>query len=256
MPNMEISFPQGTIVTKIIDEKDQEDITKFAIPRGVDLLAVSGVRSSRDIDIVRSFLKENGGDHIKLIAKIQNTQAFMNYQSILKTSDITMVCRDRLGQEMVGDKLVLAQKWMIEESNREMKPVIVSGHMFNSMINNSKPTSAECSDVANICLDGADCLTLHAETAIGSHPVESIRYLAKSICESEKAREPERHGFGEAQEYSRTHEDPNANGRLTLYHAALHALDYGSDLIIAFTDWEGARILSKCRPQSLIIACT
>lgn len=179
IPGMQINLPSPT-------EKDVEDI-KFGIKAGVDYIAASFVRSAQDVLNIKEVLQENGGEKIKVIAKIENRQGIDNFDEILEVSDGIMVARGDLGVEIPMEEVPIRQKAFIRKCNRAGKPVIIATQMLESMTYNPRPTRAEVNDVANAVYDLASFVMLSGETATGKYPIKCVETMSR-ICEAvEKA---------------------------------------------------------------------
>jgi pyruvate kinase len=170
LPGVNISAPSLT-------EKDIVD-AKFGVEMSVDYIALSFVRSARDVITLKNLLNDWNHPEIKVIAKIEKPEAVKNLQEILEVSDGVMVARGDLGVEMPAEKVPLIQKMIIERANKAEKMVFTATQMLESMVTNIRPTRAEASDVANAILDGTDVVMLSQETAIGKHPVKAVRTMA------------------------------------------------------------------------------
>lgn len=168
-----------------ITAKDQEDL-KFALEIGVDMIALSFVRSAEDVLKLRSMMDEQGR-RVPIIAKIEKPTAVTNLESILDAADGIMVARGDLGVEMGPEEVPLIQKGAIDMANARGKVVITATQMLDSMIRNPRPTRAEASDVANAVLDGSDALMLSGETTTGAHPIRSVQIMNKIICSTERS---------------------------------------------------------------------
>jgi len=169
-------------------EKDVSDIVDFGIKRGVEFIAASFIRKASDVRNLRKLLADNGGSNIKIISKIENQEGLENYMEILQETDAIMVARGDLGMEIPSSKVFLAQKYMIRAANIAGKPVITATQMLESMIQNPRPTRAECSDVANAVSDGTDAVMLSGETANGPYFSNAVTIMARTCCESEQSR--------------------------------------------------------------------
>ena len=154
-----INVPDLVLNLPSITDKDIEDI-KYGITAGFDYIAASFVRKKEDVLAIKKVLKDNSGEHIKVIAKIENREGINNFDEILKVSDGIMVARGDLGVEIPMEEVPIYQKQFIKKTYTQGKPVITATQMLESMINNSKPTRAEVSDIANAIYDGTSAIML------------------------------------------------------------------------------------------------
>lgn len=180
-----VNVPGVSIPIAPITDKDVSDLL-FGIGQDVDFVAASFVKEASTIEGIRRILKENGGERISIIAKIENTDAVANIESILEVSDGIMVARGDLGVEMPSYEVPCLQKQIIQACNCAHKPVITATQMLESMTVNKRPTRAEATDVANAIYDGTDCVMLSGETAVGSYPVEVVDTMVKIIENTER----------------------------------------------------------------------
>lgn len=176
-----INIPEMKINLPSITEKDIDDI-KFGIMAGFDYIAASFVRKPEDIIAIKNVLNENNGQHIKVIAKIENREGIENFDKILEIADGIMVARGDLGVEIPMEEVPIRQKEFVSKCIKHGKPVIIATQMLESMVSNPRPTRAEVSDVANAIFDIASCIMLSGESATGKYPVECVETMVK-ICE-------------------------------------------------------------------------
>ena len=179
-----INLPDTKISLPALTDKDLIDL-EFIIEQKLDWVALSFVRSVKDIVILRSKLDEKKSK-TKIIAKIEKPEALTNIRDIIVESDAIMVARGDLGVELPIEQIPLIQKQLVRKSIHRAKPVIVATQMMESMIENPRPTRAETNDVANAVMDGADALMLSAETAAGKFPIEVVRSMVRTIGSVEK----------------------------------------------------------------------
>ena len=172
MPGMNISVPP-------LSEKDIADL-EFALGLGVDLVALSFVRSPSDIELVHEVM-DRVGRRVPVVAKLEKPEAIENLEAVVLAFDAIMVARGDLGVEMPLEEVPLVQKRAIQMARENAKPVIVATQMLDSMIENSRPTRAEASDVANAVLDGADAVMLSGETSVGKYPHDTVRTMSRIV---------------------------------------------------------------------------
>ncbi len=179
-----VNFPKTKLNIKAITDKDRRDL-EFGAKIGVDLVALSFVSGSEDIEEARKILKVNGTNPF-IFAKIEKAEAIKNIKKIIRSADGIMVARGDMGVELGLKKVPLIQKEIIKLANKWGKPTITATQMLTSMIDSPYPTRAEISDIANAVLDGSDAVMLSDETTIGNYPVKAVEVLRETIIETEK----------------------------------------------------------------------
>ncbi|WDF59880.1 pyruvate kinase [Flavobacterium sp. KACC 22758] len=175
LPNTKISLPALT-------EKDIADAI-FAIEQKVDWIALSFVKTPRDLQDLQELIAKHSEYKIPIIAKIEMPEALENMDKIVAYCDGLMVARGDLGVELPAHEVPLVQKDLIRRAKTARIPVIVATQMMETMITSLTPTRAEVNDVANSVMDGADAVMLSGETATGNYPVQVIQRMAQ-ICEA------------------------------------------------------------------------
>src|SRR5579864_8553264 len=172
--NKGINLPGTVVSVPSLTEKDEKDL-EFGLKHGVDIVAVSFIRTADDVRLVKRLVRMHNSD-AWVIAKLEKPQAVdpANLEEILDVADGVMVARGDLGVEMPPEKVPIIQKHVIRRAADWRKPVITATQMLESMIENPRPTRAEASDVANAILDGTDAVMLSAETASGKYPRETV----------------------------------------------------------------------------------
>jgi len=244
-----MNLPDTRISAPTLTDKDREDL-RFGIAQGVDYVALSFVRGPEDVLAARKLISDLGSD-VPIIAKIERPEAVACLDGILDEADGVMVARGDLGVEMGPEAVPLLQKRIISEANRRRRLVITATQMLESMTHHPRPTRAEASDVANAVLDGTDAVMLSAETAIGQHPVETVRVMDRIVRAAEEG----------ARLWWRPASDaPQGDGSFpeAICHSASSAASViGASVIVAFSErGTTARLLSKQRPDASIISLT
>ncbi len=232
-----------------VTDKDIEDIL-FGIEQGVDIIAASFVRKASDVLEIRKLLEDH---HIQcdIISKIEAQEGLDLIDEIIAVSDGLMVARGDLGVEIPTEEVPIAQKLLIERCNKAGKVVITATQMLDSMQRNPRPTRAEATDVANAIFDGTDAIMLSGETAAGRYPVEAVTTMAQIALRAERALETHEVMGRHRNDVQRTQTDAISNAVRSV------AQELGAGAIVTSTE-SGftARMVSKHRPQSLIIAVT
>jgi len=167
--------------------EDDRRWLKFAAKNAVDAVSQSFVAGAEDIQEVRRAAEALDYKPF-IIAKIERAGALERLDGILEAADGMMVARGDLGVEIPIERIAVEQKNIMRLANRAGKPVITATQMLESMVEYSRPTRAEATDVANAILDGADCVMLSGESAMGRYPVESVRMLAAIASVTEPKR--------------------------------------------------------------------
>lgn len=181
--NKGVSLPGMDVSVPALSEKDKDDL-RFALNLGVDFIALSFVRSPADVELVHEIMDEVGR-RVPVIAKLEKPEAVEALESIVLAFDAIMVARGDLGVEVPLEEVPLVQKRAIQIARENAKPVIVATQMLDSMIENSRPTRAEASDVANAVLDGCDAVMLSGETSVGVNPHNVVRTMARIVRRAE-----------------------------------------------------------------------
>ncbi len=177
--NKGLSLPGVAVSVPALSDKDEEDL-RFALHLSVDVVALSFVRSPADAELVRDIMRQEDVQ-LPVIAKLEKPEAVENLEAIVEAFDGIMVARGDLGVELPLETVPLVQKRAVQAARERNKPVIVATQMLESMIQNSRPTRAEASDVANAILDGADAVMLSGETSVGRYPVGAVRTMERII---------------------------------------------------------------------------
>lgn len=193
-----VNVPDGDGDLSALTQKDIADL-RFGAKKGVDLVAISFVKSASDVLAARYILDEEGSD-AWLVSKVERKSALENLAEIVEVSDGVMVARGDLGAEAGFPRVPLLQKQIIRMANMKAKPVITATQMLSSMTLSPYPTRAEVSDIANAVLDGTDAVMLSDETAVGENPIEAVKVLRETILETQK-------GYHFFREYEADHDE-------------------------------------------------
>src|SRR6202050_3462424 len=241
-----INLPGVKLQIPSLTPKDRKDLV-FALSLGVNYLALSFVRSARDVKAAKAAVAR-AGKTTPVIAKLEKPEAIENLDEILSVADGVMVARGDLGVEMNPEQVPVVQKQIISRARNTLVPVITATQMLDSMTQNPRPTRAEASDVANALLDGSDALMLSAETGAGLYPVKSVQMMDRIIREAESS-------IG-------TFLHPHSERAWDVAETTAELICHGAEevpmrAIAVFTETGStARLISKHRPRPPIIAFT
>jgi pyruvate kinase len=240
MPGAKMSLPSVT-------ESDIEDL-QFGLANDVDWVAASFIRSAHDLQPVREVI-HGSGKLVRLIAKIEKSEAVEDIDAIIAAADAIMVARGDLGVEMPLEQVPVVQKEIIRKCNDAGKPVITATQMLESMTNNRRPTRAEVTDVANAIFDGTDAVMLSGETAVGAFPIETVTMMSKVAVAAESALD-----------YKKLLQERSEAAAKTVTEAiAMATAEIAQDLdaraiVTPTSSGFTARAVSKFRPRAPIIA--
>ena len=239
------------IVMNPLTEKDHVDI-RWGVEHEVDLFAQSFVRRGSDVQQLQAIINHLGGNQ-QVIAKIEHPTALSHLEEILDVSWGIMVARGDLGVELGVERVPSLQKQIIRAARKALKPVITATQMLESMIENSQPTRAEASDVANAIWDGTDAVMLSAESATGAHPVEALRWLGRIATEADANVKQRVTTLPEEMV-----EKVLARTDISVAFSACRTADeINSRWIVAFTEGGGmARMVSRLAGRTPILAAT
>jgi pyruvate kinase len=247
-----LNLPDACLSANPITAKDKVDL-KFGIQEGVDLVALSFVGSAKDIQQLRGLIRKQGGKGIEIIAKIERKQAVENLEEIVQAADGIMVARGDLGIEIPLTEVPVVQQKILREGAKYSKPVIIATQMLESMIENSRPTRAEVSDVANAVMDCADAIMLSGETAVGKYATAAVGVMVETALTTEaymvgtKALEPWNRFF---------REDPSINAGITYSANRLVELLHAKAMVIFTISGGTAKMVASPKPMVPIFSFT
>ncbi|MBR1813157.1 MAG: pyruvate kinase [Lachnospiraceae bacterium] len=242
-----INLPGTEVSMEFLSERDKEDLL-FGISQDFDFVAASFTRNADDVNQLRQFLKDNGGENIRIISKIENAQGVANIDSIIEASDGIMVARGDMGVEIPNEEVPIIQKMIIKKVYKAGKIVITATQMLDSMMHNPRPTRAETTDVANAIYDGTSAVMLSGETAAGKYPVESLKTMIRIAERIE----------GDI-DYEKRFQKIQTEGQTSVTDAISHATctmahDLGAKAILTVSkSGFTARMISRYRPAIMIV---
>ncbi len=240
-----VNVPGALATLPSVPEQDL-DLLRFGESIGVDLVALSFVRTAEDVEEVRRHTDT------PLIAKIEKPQAVENAEAIVHAADCVMVARGDLGIELPLEEVPLVQKRVIALAGALARPAITATQMLESMVSSKRPTRAEAADVANAILDGTDALMLSQETAVGAYPAETVATMAAIASTTERELPYDAWNEARVRRLSRRDHDP---AYTVAYNACAAARQLNLAAIVVPTlSGRSARIVSAHRPQVPVYA--
>jgi pyruvate kinase len=224
-----VSLPNVALSVPALCDKDIVDL-RLALRLGVDLVALSFVRSPADIKGIQDVMATEGVRR-PVLAKLEKPEAVTQLPAIVDAFDGLMVARGDLGVELPLQDVPLVQKRAVQLCRERAKPVIVATQMLESMVDSSRPTRAEASDVANAVIDGADAVMLSGETSVGRYPVLAVSTMA-TIVASTEAGQP---GLPRDLRRPGLEHDPRTTGGAIAMAASQVARSIDAKALVAFT---------------------
>ncbi|MBW2630513.1 MAG: pyruvate kinase [Deltaproteobacteria bacterium] len=250
-----LNLPGAKIFMNPVTDRDLE-LMDFTLGEGITTFSTSFVETADDIIRAKMFAREKGRE-IYVVAKIERAAAVENIDEILEVADAIMIARGDLGVEIPIEEVPIVQKQLIRKANLSCRPIITATQMLESMIDNTRPTRAEATDVANAILDGTDAVMMSEETAIGQYPVEAVEVMARIAI----ALERQRHMIRSSIFLQEQLKEELVNRQITVpdtvslnVSEAVRAL--GCPFVLTATSGGmTARRVSRLKPDSWIIAC-
>ena len=242
-----INLPGVNVSAPALTEKDEADL-RWALATGVDIVAMSFVRSPDDAHLARKIMTDLGRSHVPLIAKIEKPEAVAVLPDIVDAFDGIMVARGDLGVELPLEQVPAIQTQAIKLARERARPVIVATQMLESMISAPRPTRAEVSDVAGAIAAGADAVMLSAETSVGAYPIETVATMSRIVVAAEESSLRAEHHLSRM---------PTTTGGAIARAAAEVGAIVGAKALVAFTmTGETARRLARYRSPIPLLAFT
>lgn len=247
-----VHFPGARVDLPAVSEKDRNDL-QFALKHDLDFIFASSIRSAEAIKEIRSVLGDKGKT-VKIIAKLDSLQGLENIDAILSAADGILFDRADVAIEIPPPKVLLAQKAITSHCNRLGKPIIVASNLLPTMRYKATPARSEIADLGNAVLDGADCVMLSAETAIGKYPVESVAMMSQIVREFELT-------LWHRQDIKRIRSISSSFGADAIQALAHTAVETASKtsanaIIVLTTSGKSAYLLASFRPRCPILAVT
>lgn len=246
--NKSINIPSVELNMNYLSDIDKSDIA-FGVEMGVDCYSISFVNSAQDVKDVREYFKTLGEENPFIISKIESAKGVERMDEIIEASDGVMVARGDMGVEIDFEKLPYYQKKIISKANELGKLTITATQMLESMVNHTRPTRAEISDVANAIYDGTSAIMLSGETSAGQYPVLTVQTMRRIANESEN-------NSLKSNKLVNFSSVDNVTGGIGYAACALASSLSVSAIIVGTNSGESARSICRFKPKSTIVALT
>jgi len=231
-------------VVEVENDGINNDDIRFGLEQGINFIAISFVRTAKDVQEVRAICEETGNSHVQLFAKIENQQGIENLDEIIEVTDGIMIARGDMGIEVPFEMVPVYQKMITSKVNAAGKVVITATNMLETMTEKPRATRSEVSDVFNAVIDGTDATMLSGESANGKYPLESVATMAKIDMNAQTL----------LKEYGR-----ERNSKTEVMASAVKDATNSMDIKLVVTltkTGHTARLISKYRPDADILALT
>lgn len=245
-----VCVPGAALSIPFLSDRDRADLS-LACEMGADIVAASFTRTAADVELIRQELRRHGGEHIRVVAKIENAEGVNHLDEILRVADGLMIARGDMGMEFPMEELPAIQKSIIQKSYSAGVSVITATQMLDSMITSPRPTRAEVCDVAGAVYDGASAVMLSGETAAGQYPVEAVAAMARIAAAAES------HIDYRARFTARAAQDGDSITEAIAAAGVQAAHRLNAHAIVTFSrTGRAARALAKYRPACPILCVT
>lgn len=246
-----VNVPGVSVNLPPLTDKDISDL-KFACENDYDFVALSFVRKATDVVHAREILEKNGGEDIRIIAKIENREGVDNIDDIIVVADGIMIARGDLGVEIPYEEVPFVQHDLIKRGYRKGKTVITATQMLDSMIRNPRPTRAEVSDIATAIFEGTGAIMLSGETAMGKYPVESVRTMSNVAKQTESTV----NYWQKLKRFSPESIPMNVTDSISFATCSTAMNINAKAIVTVSTSGKTARMIARFRPNCPIIAVT
>jgi len=169
-----INLPDSQLDLPALTDKDIEDLA--AVARHADIVGLSFVQHSRDIEALRTGLDALGAHAIGIVLKIETRRAFENLPALLLSAMASksagvMIARGDLAVECGYERLAEVQEEILWAAEAAHLPVIWATQVLETLAKTGQPSRAEITDAA--MGERAECVMLNK----GPHILDAMRVL-------------------------------------------------------------------------------